>query len=55
MEKGEEYFAERGAQSIKLLVTISNSAAVSLYQSLGYKATRWEMQKDVKRTQMNGG
>jgi len=47
MERGEEYFLERKAKSVKLLVTITNFAAVNLYQNLGYKVTRWEMQKDL--------
>lgn len=47
MERGEQYFISRKASSIKLLVTITNSAALNLYQNLGYKATRWEMQKDL--------
>ena len=47
MERGEEFFINRGIKNIKLYVTITNEVAVNLYQNLGYEVKRWEMQKDI--------
>lgn len=49
MEAGEEHLRSCGCQSVMLMVTATNQAALSLYRSLGYETTRYQMEKPLPR------
>ena len=47
METAESYFAGYGIGKIKLTVTKTNKAGISLYESMGYETKRLRMEKDL--------
>lgn len=49
MEEGEDLLRTSGCQSVMLMVTASNEPATSLYQSMGYEVTRYQMEKTIRR------
>lgn len=49
MQEGEAVLRSHGCESVNLMVTASNSAAVHLYESLGYGVTRYQMEKPIPR------
>ncbi|MFO7274178.1 MAG: GNAT family N-acetyltransferase [Bacillota bacterium] len=49
MEAGEEYLRSCGCDSVMLMVTATNRVALSLYESMGYEVTRYQMEKRLPR------
>jgi len=49
MQEGEAVLRSHGCESVHLMVTASNTAAVRLYESLGYGVTRYQMEKQIPR------
>ncbi len=49
MEAGEAHLRSCGCHSVMLMVTATNQAALSLYASLGYETTRYQMEKRLPR------
>jgi ribosomal protein S18 acetylase RimI-like enzyme len=49
MEKGETFLHAYGCDSVFLMVTVANESAVKLYDSLGYQATRFQMEKPLRK------
>lgn len=47
MAEGEAMLRRYGCRKIHLMVTRSNEAAVGLYEDLGYKVTRLQMEKSI--------
>lgn len=54
MQQGEAALRLMGASMIHLMVTATNAPAVSLYQSLGYDITRYQMEKPLRRPEERG-
>ncbi len=50
MHEGEMYLLSYGCESVHLMVTSTNEAAVSLYRSEGYEVTRYQMEKPLRRS-----
>jgi len=48
MNHGEAYLAAAGCHAVTLMVTASNGAACGLYDSLGYRVTRHQMEKPLR-------
>lgn len=48
MHEGEALLRSYGCESVHLMVTVSNEAAVGLYEELGYQVTRYQMEKPLK-------
>jgi len=49
MDEGESILRNYGCDSVQLMVTSANEAAVGLYDNLGYKTTRLQMEKRLER------
>lgn len=49
MEEGEAVLRSHGCERVHLMVTVTNEAAVGLYESLGYEVARYQMEKPLKR------
>ncbi len=47
MRQTDDFFRSRGVRRVRLTVTISNQEAAALYERAGYRATRWEMEKEI--------
>jgi ribosomal protein S18 acetylase RimI-like enzyme len=47
MTQVDDFFRKRGVHSVRLSVTVSNEAATHLYESCGFRTTRWEMEKKI--------
>ncbi len=47
MKAAEDTLKASGVGKLKLTVTISNSVGLSLYEKLGYRTTRYRMEKDL--------
>lgn len=47
MDHGEAYLAACGCHAVTLMVTASNGPACGLYDSLGYRVTRLQMEKPL--------
>lgn len=48
MEEGEELLRSYGCHSVMLMVTASNDPATTLYRSMGYDVTRYQMEKTIR-------
>lgn len=48
MAEGEALLRRYGCSKVHLMVTQTNRAAVHLYEELGYKVTRFQMEKPLK-------
>lgn len=48
MQEGEQALRLMGAETVHLMVTSANSAAVGLYHDLGYAVTRLQMEKSLR-------
>lgn len=49
MAEGEAVLRGYGCDTVHLMVTAANQAAVKLYTELGYEVTRFQMEKPIKR------
>lgn len=49
MEEGEEILRTYGCDTVQLMVTTANAVAVGLYDQLGYKTTRLQMEKPLDK------
>lgn len=47
MEAAHRFIRENEVAWARLYVTVDNQAAVRLYERLGYRAIRWEMERPV--------
>lgn len=47
MAEGERILQQYGCRRVHLMVTQSNESAVRLYEELGYKVTRLQMEKSI--------
>lgn len=47
MAQTDDFFRGRGVRMVRLSVTVANEAATHLYESCGYRTTRWEMEKKL--------
>lgn len=47
MAEGEAMLRRYGCRKVHLMVTRSNESAVQLYEALGYKVTRLQMEKSI--------
>lgn len=48
MDEGMALLRTYGCETAHLMVTSTNEAAVSLYESLGFEVTRYQMEKPLK-------
>jgi len=48
MEKAEAFFRSRGIRKVRLTVSSNNPPAVNLYQKMGYRTERLEMEKELR-------
>ncbi|HWI62831.1 MAG TPA: N-acetyltransferase [Symbiobacteriaceae bacterium] len=48
MDEGMALLRTYGCETVHLMVTSTNEAAVSLYESMGFEVTRYQMEKPLK-------
>jgi ribosomal protein S18 acetylase RimI-like enzyme len=48
MQEGMDLLRSYGCDSVHLMVTAANEAAVGLYDSLGFQVTRYQMEKPLR-------
>jgi ribosomal protein S18 acetylase RimI-like enzyme len=48
MGEGTDVLRSYGCESVHLMVTATNERAVSLYRSLGFEVTRYQMEKPIR-------